>query len=282
MATKQKSAPTISSEVNRRTPPDTAKPTISKALQAPLVIRGKAKKGAAELGLHTVEDLIWHIPFRYEDRTHSTTIAELAEMEKNSPDGKVKEKQTVIGTIAGVSMHRIGGGRGRFLVETTLKDDTGTLKITWFNRPWIYKEVKQKGAMLLVYGTYKNKQFYPEEYEVGLSQVSETLTPVYPTNENITSLKIRELLEKHKDAIKEVDEFLPAEVVKKYGFPSRSEALMALHFPPDAEYSTAARMRLAFDELLIWELTLLRKRHQRDTAKSISIQIGRASCRERV
>lgn len=231
----------------------------SSSLQAELKIRpAKAQRGAEALGIFTVKDLIWHLPFRYEDRREVINISELVE----------KEKQTVIGKVIATSMHRIA--KGRFIVETKIKDSTGVIKVTWFNRPWILREIK-KGQSLMVYGVYRKNQFYPEEYDVGLTKPGEKLTPVYPSNENITSVKIRELIEKHKDVINEVEEFLPETIRTKLGFPERKVALTTLHFPTNIEDSRLARSRLAFDELLIWELTMLRKRHQRDTKNSIQL-----------
>jgi ATP-dependent DNA helicase RecG len=218
-------------------------------------IKPKRAAAAAEaLGLQTVGDLIEHFPFRHEDRGEARPIAALA----------AGEDVTVVAQVRRNSHRR---PRPRLtMVEATVFDESGPMKATWFNQPWVAERLAP-GTRVVLHGKFQGARrgLTVSEYEVGTdASHSAGVVPVYPATEHLKSAKIRELVWGARDAIRHVVEPLPAWLRVAERLPDRAAAVDAIHFPEHEDEEPAARRRLAFEELFMFELTVAARRRARD------------------
>ncbi|BDH43981.1 ATP-dependent DNA helicase RecG [Salmonella enterica subsp. enterica serovar Choleraesuis] len=212
----------------------------------------------ARLGLHTVQDLLLHLPLRYEDHTQLYSIGSLLPGVWGSVEGEVVNCQVLF-------------GRRRMMV-CQISDGTGILTMRFFNFNAGMKNSFSTGRRVLAYGEAKRGQhgaemIHPEyrlQDNVSAPELEETLTPVYPTTEGVRQATLRKLTDQ---ALKVLDtcaiqELLPPELV--HGMMSLPEALRTLHRPPPslrlAELETGqhpAQQRLILEELLAHNLSML-------------------------
>jgi len=231
----------------------------------------KRAEWLSRLGIKTLEDFLYYLPWRYEDRSRLKSIAQV------TPG----EEQTVCGVVQ--STHLTITSRRRFkIVEMLLGDETGSILVKWFNQPYLQKRFKT-GQRLMVFGkvTVNPRRGYGLEIEnpvyeflddetaaVGLH--SGRIVPIYHETHGLTSRPVRSLM---KTILEEyaagLHEMLPSTVLKAHQLVPLSEALPRAHFP-DAGTSlealnqghSDAHRRLAFDELFLLQLGLGLKRRE--------------------
>jgi ATP-dependent DNA helicase RecG len=218
-------------------------------LAAPLKVSPpKAAAAAERLGLVTVGDLLEHLP---RDRQDARTVAEL------SPG----ETATVVVEVRSISSRPVRRRGMRPLVEAVVADSTGAMKATFFNQPWLERRYRP-GTRLLLQGKHEARnrfrvQFHAPTGEAVGAAASEVAT--YPATEGLSSTQILALAREWRGAAQEALEPLPARLRVLEALPDRPAALDAAHFG-DLE---GGRRRLAYDELLLLQLALLRRRARR-------------------
>jgi len=235
--------------------------------QSVTILRGVGNQIAAQLAnlnIHTVEDVALHLPFRYEDRTRITPIAEL----------RAGEHALINGTL---QSNDIKMGKRRSLV-CLLNDGTGTLMLRFFHFSSAQRTSLQVGTTLRCYGEirqgYHCLELIHPEYQVLNEAVDApdsgvaNLTPVYPSTGTLTQSLLRALVEQVLTHYP-LPDYLPADLLQQQQLPPLSEALQSIHSPaPDAELdhllkgTHPARKRLAFEELLAHHLSLRTLRQQ--------------------
>src|SRR4051794_2699056 len=224
-----------------------------------LEVRPKRAALAAEaLGLYTVGDLLEHFPFRHEDRGEARPIATL-------PAG---EDVTVVADVRRISLRR--PRRGLTMVEATVADESGPTKAVWFNQPWVADRLAP-GTRVVLHGRYQGgrRGLTVSEYEVAADAAGSHaagVVPVYHGTEQLKSAKIRELAWNARDSIRHVVEPLPTWLRLAERLSDRMAAVDAVHFPDDEGDEPAARRRLAFEELFLFELSVAARRRARDSA----------------
>ncbi|WP_025901582.1 ATP-dependent DNA helicase RecG [Tatumella sp. UCD-D_suzukii] len=212
----------------------------------------------AKLGLHTLQDLLLHLPVRYEDRTRLYRINDLL--------------PGLFATIEGeVLSTEVSFGRRRMMV-CQISDGSGIVTLRFFNFNAGMKNALAKGSHVVAYGEIKRGQrgaeiIHPEYRITGQQQVTElqeTLTPVYPATEGIRQATLRKLTDQALQLLEScpIDELLPAEL--RGGMMSLADALKTLHRPPpglllsDLEQGKhPAQQRLITEELLAHNLSML-------------------------
>jgi ATP-dependent DNA helicase RecG len=206
-----------------------------------------AAKGAERLGLGTVGDLLEHLP---RDRAEARTVAQLA----------AGEVATVIVEVRSITSRPVRRRGMRPLVEAVVADASGPMKATFFNQPWLERRYRP-GTRLMLHGKYEARNRFrvqahapTTEQTGGAGEVA-----VYPATEGLSSTQIAALIREHRDTLADVVEPLPARLRTVHALPDRAAALAAAHFG-DHE---GGRRRLAFEELLLLELALLRLRARR-------------------
>lgn len=215
-----------------------------------------------ELGFKTYEDIIYHFPFRYVDRTKFYKISDL---EVDIPFVQLVGKITNLQTI--------GTGRTQ-RVTAILQDSTGMLELVWFRGTKWIKESILPGKNYVVFGkpTQFNRKFniaHPEMEEFNkfkAESLQVQLQPFYNTTEklrksNLDSKAISKILKTLIQQISSnVPDILTKELLNKYGLISRELALQNIHFPQTPKDIQAAQLRLKFEELFFIQLHLIKSK----------------------
>lgn len=226
----------------------------------------------AALGIESQQDLLFHLPLRYQDRTRLTAIGSL----------RPGQEAVVCGEI---QITQVAYGRRRSLM-CIVHDGTGSLGLRFFYFSQSQRKRLASGERIVCYGEVrrgpKGLELVHPEYRL-LAQSEEPsledhLTPVYPTTEGLNQKNWRHLTDEALKGIAAdaaLRDFVPAEILARHGFATLEESLRAVHRPPpgsDPENPESAtgrgRRRLAFDELLAQHLSLrlLRRRMDADAA----------------
>jgi ATP-dependent DNA helicase RecG len=225
-------------------------------LAEPLNLRGaKAQHAAEVLGLLTVGDLLEHLP---RDRRRARTVGELA-------PGEVATVVVEVRSISSRSVRRRGM---RPLVEATVGDDTGTMKVAFFNQPWLARQYPP-GTRLVLHGRYQSRNRFTVQTHAPTAQELAGAEEVahYPATEGLSSTQLLALVREHAGAVADVVESLPARLRIAEQLPDRASALAAAHFPATDDDPETARRRLAFEELMLAQLAFLRRRRYREDAR---------------
>lgn len=236
-------------------------------LSSPLTVLrgvGPALAGKLErLGLHRVEDLLFLLPKRYEDRTTLYKLGTLKPGMRCLVSGEVLLAETVYRGRRSLLV-RIGDGSGQI-----------TLRFFYFSRQ--QQAGFRNGAVVTAYGDVRpgpvGFEMVHPEYRVlkpgQKAMVSDTLTPVYPATEGVQQGRLRNLVAQALDMMRRAppEELLPASIRERYGMPSLTEALVFLHEPPphiDLDIIAAGKhpcqLRLCFEELLAHYVSLRKLR----------------------
>ncbi len=212
-------------------------------------------EGMQALGLSTVGDLLEHLP---RDSRDARTVAALRE----------GEQATVAVQVRAIGARPVRRQGMKPLVEATVFDETGNLRVTFFNQPWLVERYKP-GTRLLLHGkTTARGTFNVAHHAVGSDLgVDESDEPDevahYPASEGLSSTQILTLVRGAKGSLADVPEALAAAMRVCERLPDRAGALAAMHFPRTSPDREMGRERLAFEELLLTQLVFLRRRARR-------------------
>ena len=224
--------------------------------------RGKRATSLNKLEIISVLDLLQHYPRRYIDRTKQARIVELAEGEDVYVEGCVERSSSR------------PTRRRRKLVEAVISDETGRLKLAFFNQPWQEKSL-QPGRRVVVHGRptlYRGslQMTNPDVDRVG--DRTGRYFPVYPLSEKagLSIWDIGSFVEQalNKCQPRGILDPVPSAVLQRFDFVGRHTALNGIHRPDTMRESSEARRRLMFDELLRVQLELVRRKRwlERHTA----------------
>src|SRR5947209_5513853 len=205
----------------------------------------KAERAAAGLGLTTVGDLLEHLP---RDRREARSVAQLVP----------GETATVVVEVRSIASRPVRRRGMRPLVEATVVDGSGAMKATFFNQPWLAQKYPA-GTRLVLHGKYEARNRFRVQGHARTTEASAGTEGVahYPATDGLSSTQILALVREHAGALADVPEPLPAVLRVAERLPERRCALAAVHLEGDEE-QTVGRRRLAFDELLLVQLALLR------------------------
>jgi len=240
-------------------------------------LRGVGSKVAeklARLNLYTVQDVLFHLPFRYEDRTRVVPI------------GGLRPGDAVV--IQGeVLLTEIKFGRRRSMLSR-ISDGTGTLTLRFFHFNAAQKASLERGATIRCYGEVRKgaatlELIHPEYQIVNASSdhvVEEHLTPVYSTTEGVHQLKLRDMTKQALQHVGDLHEWLPSDLLADLKLPTLAEAIQLLH-RPDADISIheltdsrhPTQQRLAFEELLAQHLSMRQLREQMQAHRAPSLKV---------
>lgn len=219
-------------------------------------IREAVAKKFARLGVKTVRDLLYFFPHRHFDYSKRKTISQLGE-------GK---EETI---VANVWETRITMPGGRRSTEAVVGDETGNIRVVWFNNPYVAKSLKANTRVMLSgrVGNFNGRHvFQSPEWEVLEDKElihTGRLVPLYHLTAGLGSRQVRKLMKSVVDnwAGKAVD-FLPAGLKERRKLLELPRAISQAHFPDDETLKDRARLRLAFDDLLLLQLGVLAKKRQ--------------------
>jgi ATP-dependent DNA helicase RecG len=218
----------------------------------------KKARGLASAEIETVLDLVTHYPRRYLDRTKEARIVDLFEGDEAS----------VLVTVERTTARRIRGGR--VLVNSTVGDGSGTLRITFFNQAWRERQLVE-GRQAVVYGKvelYRGQRQMTNPVVDLVGDQTGKIIPVYAQSEK-TGIHSRDLTAWVAEALRRtlppsgrgLIDPLPMSLLDEHDFVDRNAAFAGIHQPESMGEISAARRRLVFDELFRLQLALvLRKR----------------------
>jgi ATP-dependent DNA helicase RecG len=221
-------------------------------LRAPLKVDGsKAHHAAETLGLYTVGDLLEHLP---RDRREARAICELV----------AGEAATVLVQVLSISSRSVRRRGMRPLVEATVADPTGVMKATFFNQPWLVQKYPA-GTQLVLHGKFETRNRFRVQGHARTTGgvAGGDAVAHYPATEGLSSTQILALVRGHVDALGDMVEPLPTRLRVRECLTDRSAALGVSHFPATPDDHELGRRRLAFEELLLAQLALLRRRRLR-------------------
>ncbi|HAU4885242.1 TPA: ATP-dependent DNA helicase RecG [Aeromonas hydrophila] len=229
-------------------------------------VGSKMQEKLERLGLATVQDLLFHLPLRYEDRTQVWPIGDLPPGLHGAVEGEIQDTQLVM-------------GRRRMLV-CRISDGTGTLTLRFFNFTAAQKNSLSPGRLMRCFGEVRPGKYglemaHPEYKLLGEEQAGQTeeaLTPVYPTTEGLRQLTLRSLTDQ---ALTQLDLYGVEELLPAGLYPQQIDlaaALKLLHRPPPSvalalleSGQHPAQQRLVLEELLAHNLSVLKVRAQAQT-----------------
>jgi ATP-dependent DNA helicase RecG len=236
--------------------------------QAPVTelkhVGDKLAEKLAKLGIHHIQDLLFHLPLRYQDRTRITPIGALQPNMDVVIEGEVKLADVVFGK--------------RRSLAVRLQDGTGTVTLRFYHFSAAQKNNLEKGTRIRCYGEARRGksglELYHPEYkfvdELKDTPTEETLTPIYPSTDGLTQARWRQLMDQVVHLLKQgraIDDLIPHELLTPYGLPDLRQALLFLHRPPAGtnlyeleETQHPAQKRLIMEELLAHHLSLLKTR----------------------
>lgn len=249
------------------------------------------------LGIRTLRGLLWHLPSRYEDYSETVLISDIS----------LNQKVNIQGEILKISTKKLFPRR-MFITNAIVKDPSGILKVVWFNQPFIENQLPE-GAFVSLAGKIKtgkngiylaspthekisnpefriwnlesginnnqNSKFNLSGQEIQNSGLKHTkgFVPVYPETEGITSKYLRFLIKPLLSNIQITDP-TPKTILAKYNFPVLSEAIKNIHFPNSEESAGLAKERLAFDELMLFQIRALLERRKTNQLKSAPVKFN--------
>ena len=209
-----------------------------------------------KLGVRTIKDMLYYFPRRHIDYSKTMQIADL----------QVGLEQTVIGTIWQAALKGIGRF-GRKATEAIIGDETGNIRIVWFNQPYLAKKMRtnEKIAISGKLSSYMGqKVFESPEYEILTSDDlvhTGRLVPVYPLTEGLAARTVRRLVKEAVDLwAQRLADFMPCSVLDHAGLMPLNKAIEQAHYPDSEQAKDESRKRLAFDELFLIQLGVLSRR----------------------
>jgi ATP-dependent DNA helicase RecG len=220
----------------------------------------KSAKRLGDAGIHSVADLLLHVPRRYLDRSQIFDLASV-------PLG---EEVTVGGTVRSVNRRRIS--RGRTMITAVITDGTSVVTAVWFN-PYLRieegTEVVLSGKAERFRGKLQMKS--PDVDTWGDdSLVTGRVVPIHSAAGGLRPFQIRNSISNALGRSRPITEVLPDDMRKRLKLVTRDGAIADVHFPDSKVDADAARRRLVFDELFRLEVALaLRKQHQIDESHGV-------------
>ncbi len=215
------------------------------------------------LDLKTAKDLLFYFPFRYEDFREITRIKNL----------KVNANANIAGQIE-LIQNKKSPRKRMYITEALISDESGKIKVIWFNQPFIVKNLRI-GDKVSLSGKVTDDNFglimkAPIHEKIsGFESVhTQGLVPNYHLTANLTQKQIRFLIKQIIKLAKKIPDSLPRETAKSQKLISLAKAIEYIHFPKNYEEVEAARKRLGFEELFLLQLQSLLIKQKLDKAKA--------------
>jgi ATP-dependent DNA helicase RecG len=230
-------------------------------------VGGRKAEGLATLGVENLFDLLTYYPRRYVDRTREARIRDLV----------VGDEAMVLVTVVRASSRRTRGRPPRVLVTAEVRDDSGTLRLTFFNQAWRERQLAP-GLTVALFGKvelYNGRKQMTNPVVDLIGNRTGRVVPIYPQSEKarLSTWEIGDWVAEalRRAAPRGLADPVPEAVLDRYDLIRRSEAFAGIHAPESMAHQAVARRRLVLDELLRVQLALVqRKRHIERTTRGVS------------
>lgn len=218
-------------------------------------------KKLQKLNIQTLEDLLYHFPFRYQDYSLISPIFKI----------QPGEVVTISGELSSIKNEYLRSGRK--IQKAQVIDRSGRIEIVWFNQPFLVKTLKV-GEKYSFSGKVdwfgRKKVMISPEYELvfnGKTIHTGRLAPVYPETRGLSSKWLRSYLNKLIEQLLPIDDFLPSKIKKENDLIDFSSALKQIHFPENLKQVDQARKRFAFEELFLLHLKVSQRKKVLEKSK---------------
>ena len=257
----------------KRSSPRQKTTTADSSIDSPITtLKGISSNLATRFGklnVHTIRDLLYFFPNRHLDYSRMKTISELAE----------GTEETIIANVWQVREVRLGRRRS---TEAIIGDETGNVRVVWFNNPYIKKQLSTNKKVVISgrLGIFKHRPVFqsPEWELLEDKELTHTgrLVPLYPLTRGLYPRQVRKLMKEVVDNWSPgVEDFLPAQLKQRCNLLELPQAIYQAHFPENEELKKRARVRLAFDELFLLQLGVLnRKQKWQDNQSATAFTTG--------
>jgi ATP-dependent DNA helicase RecG len=249
--------------------------------QSVQVLKGVGQAVAEKLKrleIYNIQDVLFHLPMRYEDRTKITALGSLQIGQQALIEGVIDHSEVKY------------GGRGRRSLICYLSDSTGAVVLRFFHFNKIQQNNLSKGQRLRCFGEARRgatrlEIVHPEYHIVPQAgeDIEQSLTPIYPKTEGLHQSLLKKISDQVLDQINhgQLIDWLPEQVMQQHQFPDLVSALSAVHRPDKNENvfalnqcNTRAQQRLLFEELLAHQLSLLQARHELKKTRAKKLPIS--------
>ncbi len=217
------------------------------------------------LGIKNVRDLLFYFPFRYEDYRRIVEISQLH-------DG---DMVTICGQVELIANKRSFKTR-KVITEALVSDKSGSVRVVWFNQPFISKNLKT-GDMVYLSGKIKSDmlgpQFVGPAYEKYKKDTAHTarLVPIYPLTYGLTQKQIRFLVSQVISLVDKMEDWVPKDILEKFDLAPLGGALHGIHFPQDENELRLSTDRLKFDEIFLTQMKAELSKKERGSLVAPSI-----------
>ncbi len=247
------------------------------------------KSALKKLGIETVQQLLFHFPSRYQPTITPKNIGSLQKGDEVTLYGKIRNLKLGKGFRTRISM-----------AEGIIEDQTGTIKVVWFNQPYLAKMLRE-GSFVRVVGKVSEKRNKLQNQPISNPKINlylanpdiESLTevpyasaeslfadgdvhplqPVYPESRGISSrwfyFALQKIFQSH--IIDSLIDPIPEDILNRYHLPSLQTALIYIHAPKKESDALVARKRFAFEEIFYIQLEKMRERRDSESKKAFVI-----------
>jgi ATP-dependent DNA helicase RecG len=263
-STPQKPSPArsrISTQKSSASPAPIPSNSLPEALSAPTsVVHGIGQKQAdllSKLGLDTIEDLIYYFPRRYDDYSQLKLIKDLT----------YGEEVTIIACVDRISSFT-SRNKNRKIIQALVSDNTGSIQLMWFNQTYHLRHLR-KNMFLSISGKIEQYMgrlvmYHPDYEKIDQEQLhTKRIVPVYSLTARLNQRWLRRVMfSALTNWAPKIPEFMTEYILEDANLMDLSTALKEIHFPESHANLDQARYRLAFDEIFLLQLGVLRQKHE--------------------
>ena len=230
-------------------------------------IGDKTSEAFARLGIYTIDDLLHMYPRNYLSYGEVVAIK----------DTNIGERQSVLAVISSyVDVRKI---RNLTLTNITVKDASGSLRITWFNSPFL-RNTLHRGDTYVFVGIVKVKNGMrvmemPEYYKQDVyANMRQEMQPIYSLTQGLSNKTVQKAIISTRELICQMDDYIPEELLHENNLMELSEAYENIHFPMNEVLLKNAIKRLAFDEFyrFIYDMGTIKKENAGAINRHVIVQ----------
>ncbi|MFH1643463.1 MAG: ATP-dependent DNA helicase RecG [Patescibacteria group bacterium] len=230
------------------------------------------QKKLKKIGIKTIHDLFWHFPHRYEDFSDITAISEI----------KIGQNVCIQGKITEMKLAQTWQ-RKMIIITALVQDKTGSMKVVWFNQPYIMNTLKEEDVVCLagkitqgkkgIYLSSPTHEKISEEKTIKSNLIhTGRIIPVYHETEGVSSKWLRFILKPlMNNLVKNIQDPLPEEIRKKNKLLDIQASLWQIHFPDSLDKAEGAMKRFSFEQLFLLSLAVLKEKMRLLNQGAISI-----------
>lgn len=222
-------------------------------------VNKRHREALSRLNIHTLEDLVGHLPNKYLNLKKITPIAHCAANNTYAIKGEVKE-------IKNIRTWK----KKLFITQAIIQDESGAIKAQWYRQPYLAKTLKNKTQIFHGKTTFTSSGCILQNpiYEDSENNI---IIPIYPQTKGITSKYIRKIFLQIKEQIPEIESLIPSEAEKNHNLIDKKRAITQIHFPESIQQISQAKKTLAFEELFALQIKHAQKRSENKKNKSYKI-----------